>query len=177
MVTNLLFIIAHSIFKSAFLSLTVIELFQKHEPIKHFLQSALNNSLERYKSSFVSTEAPLMLLSGCDHFLLAMLQNRAFHHGAGTTCSGFAFISFPASLETCSLPTAHHPPLSQRIWGILFPTTRGVSHYPVRAPEKPGNLKPAGDNKPPLQEVPCPPCKCLWSFRKRWSEDLVLAVV
>lgn len=45
--TNLLFIIAHSIFKSTFLSLTVIELFQKHEPIKHLPQSALNNSLKR----------------------------------------------------------------------------------------------------------------------------------
>lgn len=45
--TNLLFIIAHSIFKSMFLSLTVIELFQKHEPIKHLPQSALNNSLKR----------------------------------------------------------------------------------------------------------------------------------
>jgi len=45
--TNLLFIIALSIFKSVFLSLTVTELFQKHEPIKHLPQSALNNSLRR----------------------------------------------------------------------------------------------------------------------------------
>lgn len=46
-VSNLLFIIAHSIFKSLLLSLTVTELFQKHEPIKHLPQPALNNSLER----------------------------------------------------------------------------------------------------------------------------------